>query len=429
MPITRANTTVLRKNSTGSDFARRRVNLIEGGNITITVADDSAGNEIDVTIAAAGGSGSPGGTGTEIQYRGGASTFSAVANSAVGTAGNLTLGTGAVTTDTPILNLTQTWNAGAVAFTGLKANVTDTASAAGSLLLDLQVGGVSKYSVGKTGVLNLADGVRQTFKPSTTNAGLNVGSVAGDPSAPTNGDLWYDSMANELTARVNGSNVPLGMGAYDPITSVSLQDDFIGGNAASGTTGEIGWIQSGGSSVNVAPTQGRPGVIQKTTSSAAGNSSFMYLRNNSGDVPFDTGDNFDSTYIFSATNADTDTSVHVGWMKLIASGLPTDGIYLEKLGADTNWFYVTNDGTSQTRTDSGVAVSAGAWVRLRIRKWLNGATPTVSFSINGGAETNHTTNVWDGPATPATHIYNNAAAAVKAMLVDYIGFTVTGLAR
>lgn len=47
--------TIVRKNSAGSEFTRRRVNLIEGANITLTVADDSGNNEVDVTIAAAGG--------------------------------------------------------------------------------------------------------------------------------------------------------------------------------------------------------------------------------------------------------------------------------------------------------------------------------------------------------------------------------------
>jgi len=47
----------VRKN-TGVDVgARRRLNLIEGANITLTVADDIAGEEVDVTVAAgAGGS-------------------------------------------------------------------------------------------------------------------------------------------------------------------------------------------------------------------------------------------------------------------------------------------------------------------------------------------------------------------------------------
>ena len=43
------------------------------------------------------------------------------------------------------------WNSAATTFTGLKLNVTDTASAAGSNLLDLQVGGTSKFEVDKNG--------------------------------------------------------------------------------------------------------------------------------------------------------------------------------------------------------------------------------------------------------------------------------------
>lgn len=56
-PGTSALVTV-RKNSTGTAVGTRpRLNLIEGSNVTLTVADDSVNNEIDVTIAASGGSG------------------------------------------------------------------------------------------------------------------------------------------------------------------------------------------------------------------------------------------------------------------------------------------------------------------------------------------------------------------------------------
>lgn len=66
------------------------------------------------------------------------------------------IGTGrTVTVSTPLLDLTQTWNAGAVTFTGLKLNVTNTASAAASLLLDLQVATVSQFSVSNAGVVTV----------------------------------------------------------------------------------------------------------------------------------------------------------------------------------------------------------------------------------------------------------------------------------
>ena len=50
-------------------------------------------------------------------------------------------------------NLVQTWNDAPTTFTAQKINVTDTASNAASKLQDLQVGGVSKWTVKKDGTL------------------------------------------------------------------------------------------------------------------------------------------------------------------------------------------------------------------------------------------------------------------------------------
>jgi hypothetical protein len=50
-----------------------------------------------------------------------------------------------------VFDMADTWNAGATTFTAIKMNVTDTASAAGSLLIDLQLGGVSYTKLDKTG--------------------------------------------------------------------------------------------------------------------------------------------------------------------------------------------------------------------------------------------------------------------------------------
>jgi hypothetical protein len=50
-----------------------------------------------------------------------------------------------------IFSLLDTWNAAGTTFTGVGLNVTDTASAAASLLMDLQVGGVSQFRVSKGG--------------------------------------------------------------------------------------------------------------------------------------------------------------------------------------------------------------------------------------------------------------------------------------
>ena len=100
-----------------------------------------------------------------------------------------------VTTSSPVLNLTQTWNdgaGGAVTFTGLKFNATDTASASGSLLLDLQVGGTSQFKVRKDGYfitngagmqIGTAFTVQYTSAQVTVSSGFRLGWGSSDATS------------------------------------------------------------------------------------------------------------------------------------------------------------------------------------------------------------------------------------------------------
>ena len=94
-----------------------------------------------------------------------------------------------------------------------------------------------------SGAISFPDNTRQTFNPGATNAGLNVGSDASDPSSPSNGDLWYNSTSNELKARINGANVALGAGGgggggitWSEVTgttqALSADNGYIANNAA-----------------------------------------------------------------------------------------------------------------------------------------------------------------------------------------------------
>ena len=65
--------------------------------------------------------------------------------------GSLSITGGTVTANNPVLSATQTWNNAGVTFTGWRLNVTDTASAGASLLMDLQVGGVTRFNLTKAG--------------------------------------------------------------------------------------------------------------------------------------------------------------------------------------------------------------------------------------------------------------------------------------
>ena len=67
-----------------------------------------------------------------------------------------------ITASTPLVSGTQTWNNSGVTFTSLLLNVTDTLSASGSLLMDLQIGASSKFSVNKSGAVNTSSSVTGT---------------------------------------------------------------------------------------------------------------------------------------------------------------------------------------------------------------------------------------------------------------------------
>lgn len=127
----------------------------------------------------------PSGADTQIQLNDGGAFGADAGLSFNKTTGSLTVGGKAVTTSNPVFNLSQTWNAGAVAFTGLTFNVTDTASAAASLLLDLQVSGVSKFNVTKAGVIRLPSiqgGVFITPSDATTT-GFGAAFAGNNPEA------------------------------------------------------------------------------------------------------------------------------------------------------------------------------------------------------------------------------------------------------
>lgn len=65
----------------------------------------------------------------------------------------LTATQGTITASTPFISHTATWNSGGTTFTNFLSNITDVASATASKLIDLQVGGITKFNVDKTGVV------------------------------------------------------------------------------------------------------------------------------------------------------------------------------------------------------------------------------------------------------------------------------------
>jgi len=103
-----------------------------------------------------------------------------------GTLTGLSVASGAIVATTPVL-LTQTWNNSSIAFTGFRQNITNTNSASGSYLMDLQVGGTSQFTVGRDGNINVGPSNAGTVTTTniqvaniTTGANTTPGTMTGN---------------------------------------------------------------------------------------------------------------------------------------------------------------------------------------------------------------------------------------------------------
>lgn len=157
----------------------------------------------------------------------------------------LTITDATQTTSQPALSITQTWNDAAVTFTGAKINVTSTASAAGSMLLDLQVAGTSKFNVTKTGAVILDSGIVQNWGYAIFSGYVGAGSVyVGNPDGVP---LVKD--AAHILAQSNGTNAQT-LRVYRTFTDASNYQRI-----------ELGWNTSTALLMNTGAGTGADGNI------------------------------------------------------------------------------------------------------------------------------------------------------------------------
>ena len=111
-----------------------------------------------------------------------------------------------------IYELTDTWNDGATTFAGIELDVTDTASAAASKLLDLQVGGASKFSVDKTGIVTLSGGKLTAGGSGTENLVAEFGTEAAGRNHQL--QIWGNGAGrNHLVTALGNAGLQFSMGA------------------------------------------------------------------------------------------------------------------------------------------------------------------------------------------------------------------------
>ena len=155
-----------------------------------------------------------------------------------GAAAPLTLASGTITASSPALTATQTWNAAGVTFVAEQTDVSNSASAAGSLLRDWKVGGVSKVNIRKDGQLSYTDTLR-----SLSNI-ASIYTTDGLMACLDSRMLFYKNITMAKSAATISGDGAYGSFGYAPLT-------VQGGNCGPGQDGQTGLTLHGG---NASPT-------------------------------------------------------------------------------------------------------------------------------------------------------------------------------
>ena len=157
-----------------------------------------------------------------------AASPSVYSTQAVATAllGSTSLTGATITADAPVLNLAQTWNNAAVTFTGMRFNVPTDTSNASSLLMDLQVGGVSVAHFRKDGTLRtpaIHGFSSVSLRAGTGGDGYGSAIVTANSSNQLLVPFGYLSLNDVLLTRRGAANLRLGAADTTGTTAPTAQ--------------------------------------------------------------------------------------------------------------------------------------------------------------------------------------------------------------
>lgn len=188
-----------------------------------------------------------------------------------------TLGT--ITTSQPMLG-TVTWNAGGVTFIDDDKDITDTASAAGSLFFRRRVGGVNRWTLGKDSLMTIVKNGALGYQIAVSgqpiigmgrNSSVGGMNLCGGQATPsdTNSDVWVGVNALKMASGVicgwSSSNVTQGFDIAQARKSAKIHE-FNSGVA--GTYAGIAFA-SGTQTIAQLPTAATAGAGARATVSDA----------------------------------------------------------------------------------------------------------------------------------------------------------------
>lgn len=211
-------------------------------------------------------------------------------------------------------------------------------------------------------------------------------------------------------------------------TPPTVWEDFY--SVPSGTThfGDFGFVRetigSGASIDATRPvnTDTTPGVINLFTSGSTATSSVAMMSGSQGAGFLLGGGTYNLEYRVWIPNLSDGTesfTLRFGFIDSTSTE-STDGVFFRSTQADgANWFRVTRSNSTETATDTTVAVAEDAWLKLRIQ--INDAGTSAEFFINGTSVGSNTTNIPTGAGrycSPGFGIYKTAGTNSRGIYMD-----------
>jgi hypothetical protein len=214
---------------------------------------------------------------------------------------------------------------------------------------------------------------------------------------------------------------------------IYLREEFLSGKATSSNdhaTGQLGW-QVLSSAAIVLGANSRAGTVRVGNNAATGTQAVIML--NPTDCCAASGWLnpelfFDATFIFQTPVTITNRGYWVGFLNAWGNTVSA-GIFLTRTTGAGNFEFETRSSNTvgdSTTTDSGVAPVVDGWNKLRIRRI---DASTIGFTLNGGAEVQHTTDIPTAVLSPGFAAWQTSAGSVSYVTADAFEMRITGLTR
>lgn len=250
------------------------------------------------------------------------------------------------------------------------------------------------------------------------------------------GDLLYASAANTLSKLGIGTNgqrlktVAAGIPAWEHMFEASLEhftfDDFLGSTTGLGTSGLWqSWSGGAGAAQQYLTADidnSHPGVINCTTGTTStgrcGQGMSASATSMANGYILGTND-FEVEALIKITTLSTvgeEFVITLGSIRHSTADAQANAVMFQydRLNS-TNWRCITVAASSQTTTDSGVAVVAGSWIKLKILA----NTTSARFYINGSLVATNSTNLPTVNIVPGFKIQKSAGTTSRDFSIDY----------